>query len=153
MMARWTEQLERVGRWLRRAENQNREREEYEDDLWAFFQNCWHLKDWIKNDSVAAVDEEEIEREANSRHMLRVCADLANGTKHLELRNPREGGKLAGARIKADVRDDMATGTTTTSIQWNVMVALEDGTEYHALEVARGALMEWRDLIDKLKLT
>jgi hypothetical protein len=26
---------------------------DYEDDIYAFFMHCYHLKDWIKNDSDA----------------------------------------------------------------------------------------------------
>ena len=49
-MSDFEDQLARVERYLKRIENQDRDRTEYEDDLWSFFQNCWHLKDWIKND-------------------------------------------------------------------------------------------------------
>src|SRR5258708_1539825 len=49
-MSDWREQLERVVRFLARLQNHDRPKHDYEDDLWAFFQNCWHLKDWIKND-------------------------------------------------------------------------------------------------------
>jgi len=56
------EQLARVRRFLARVENLSvnpkfelppEKQTEYEDMLYAFFQNCWHLKDWIKHDAAA----------------------------------------------------------------------------------------------------
>jgi len=46
----YLEQFRRVKRFLKRIGNQDRDATKYDDDLWGFFQNCWHLKDWIKND-------------------------------------------------------------------------------------------------------
>jgi len=42
------DQLDRVRRLRARLDVHNRPRPEYEDDLWSFFQNAWHLKDWLK---------------------------------------------------------------------------------------------------------
>ncbi len=59
----------------------------YQDQVYAFFQNCWHLKEWIKNDS------DELYKELNGKihcdtHML-ICRDICNGTKHLKLKNKK----------------------------------------------------------------
>src|SRR5260370_25070811 len=60
---RHMEQFERTKRWLERVKSQIRrehhdaievisfdEAELFFDDVHAFFQNCWHMKDWIKHD-------------------------------------------------------------------------------------------------------
>ena len=49
-MPEYMDQLNRVRRMLDRINRQDREPIEYGDDIWSFFQNCWHLKDWVKND-------------------------------------------------------------------------------------------------------
>ncbi|MDE1464137.1 hypothetical protein [Spartinivicinus poritis] len=44
------EQLERVKRSLDRVKNnKNKSVADYRGDLYHFFQDCYHLKDWIKN--------------------------------------------------------------------------------------------------------
>jgi hypothetical protein len=44
-------QFARVERFLTHLkDNRNRVQEEYEDNFWSFFQNCWHLKGWIKTE-------------------------------------------------------------------------------------------------------
>jgi hypothetical protein len=49
----YREQLDRVRRFFARTwVDTGRTDVQYQDDTWAFFQNCWHLKDWIKNDQM-----------------------------------------------------------------------------------------------------
>ena len=54
----------------------------YEDDLYHFFQDAWHLKDWIKNDPAAKVKAPNIEKDLEADGAFMITADLANGTKH-----------------------------------------------------------------------
>lgn len=60
---------------------------EFQDMMWAFFQNCWHVKDWLKHDpSVSqAVKNAAIDLAHQSLH-LKMCQQLCNGTKHLDTR-------------------------------------------------------------------
>jgi hypothetical protein len=53
MTDKYQEQLSRAKRFLDRMEKLPADQTEYEDMFWAFFQNCWHVRDWIKNDSSA----------------------------------------------------------------------------------------------------
>jgi hypothetical protein len=63
--------------------------ENYEDEVFAFFLNCYHLKDWIKNDEGAGVVLSDVESFINSNNPLRLCADICNSHKHLKLKVPR----------------------------------------------------------------
>jgi hypothetical protein len=49
-MAAWQSQYDRLLRSLRKVERADEDPTVQLDDLFSFFQNCWHLKDWIKND-------------------------------------------------------------------------------------------------------
>lgn len=63
----WQEQYERVARWLNRLGDTYVGRlhdsvtEAYEDEVYAFFQNYYHLKDWLKNDPASAEAVADIE--------------------------------------------------------------------------------------------
>lgn len=91
-MDKTNEQFFRVKRWHRRLEEINngkihdRESDYYEDILYAFFQNCYHLKDWIINSGALAKD--VIDNFINSNTDLMICRDLCNGSKHLKINNP-----------------------------------------------------------------
>jgi hypothetical protein len=44
-------QLDRVHRFLDREQSHDPRRDiDYQDDAWAFFQDCWHIKDWLGQD-------------------------------------------------------------------------------------------------------
>jgi hypothetical protein len=65
------------------------------DNLYHFFQDCWHLKDWIKNDDTLSQNTRKtILSEAERTDSLSYCADLANGSKHLKLDRPRKRATL-----------------------------------------------------------
>lgn len=73
--------------------------DEARDPLIHFFQDAYHLEDWIKNESISTDDVEEF---INETGPIRICADLCNGTKHLVLKRSRTG--------------DNSTGFTTQSV-------------------------------------
>jgi site-specific recombinase XerD len=65
--------------------------EDIMDDIVAFFQNCYHLKDWIEHDTVskARLDSLGIDIDRaliNADDDMKLLADLCNGSKHMELK-------------------------------------------------------------------
>jgi len=52
----------------------------------------WNLKDWILDDiEFGEKDTKTLNDEIHSEKCLLICADLANGSKHLSLRSPKTG--------------------------------------------------------------
>ena len=92
---RYLEQFDRMKRWYDRVRKISEGKEHnlptdyYQDEVYAFFINCYHLKDWIKNDAETHVASEEVEKFVNNSEFLKVCGDLCNGSKHLTIRNPK----------------------------------------------------------------
>jgi hypothetical protein len=92
----WREQYDRMrrtyDRWQDLATGQVlASSEENKDAMIHFFQNAYHLKDWIKNDENAPISRSarrKVEKHVNRTEALRLCADLCNGTKHFGLRQP-----------------------------------------------------------------
>jgi hypothetical protein len=131
-----------VRRYLDRIENQSRDSTEYDDDLWSFFQSCWHLKDWVKNDPEVPDElRRSIEDIVQGYSNIIVCADLANRTKHLELSRPRVGAEFTQRNVTVCI------GTPTTSTSEHI-ITLGDGTKVVALDVARKAVDEWRTIFE-----
>ena len=46
----YRDQLDRARRFLDRIEQLAANDVEFQDMVWAFFQNGWHIKDWVRND-------------------------------------------------------------------------------------------------------
>lgn len=103
-MRGWRDQYDRMLRWhvrLRDAAQAPPSSHDQWADLWdvamTFFQNAFHLRDWIlveRPDLRTALDEE-----ISSRPALSYCADIANGTKHRHIsRSHRVPQHLTGVR-------------------------------------------------------
>jgi hypothetical protein len=163
----WHDQYRRVKRYLGRIQNHPRHLNvnevEYEDFVWAYFQNCWHLKDWVKNDpSVDPKQEKEIERlvdrgEAVNADALKVCSDLANRTKHLVLDRPRVSAIAKNREFQMNVvQGGGSNATANRPDTWDFIVDYEtkDPTtgsrrsyRKSALAVAREALDNWHSIL------
>lgn len=147
-MSGYRDQLARVERFLTRLSRFDRPQEDYEDDLWAFFQNCWHLKDWIKNDpSVPQTVRDSIESEVAKWESLKACADLANRTKHLQLRAERLGAHLVPLEPSWRFTESWAIEQ-----RFAYDVRLTDGRTDDAVMLAKKAVHNWRHLLAELGL-
>jgi hypothetical protein len=159
----YQEQLERASRWLKRVESMStgphfsddinkpaglEQFSDYEDYVYALFQNCWHLKDWILSDPDAPRSLKEAvtrtDREGVSVSLMLV-ADIANGSKHVSgpsrSRTTRRGGKTV---VTVDI-DISPEAQSTTS--WTYQVADGCGKSYEVIELARQAIAEWETII------
>jgi hypothetical protein len=143
----YVEQFRRMERFLGRIENDDRGADDYDDDLWSFFQHCWHLKDWVANDDALPQDvRDRVASTVHSNRSLMVCADLANRTKHLKL-------------TKMNRHDARVTQRNTTVYLGNPVrstsehiITLRDGTTLVALDLARRAVEDWRQILQGERL-
>ncbi|MEV4161412.1 hypothetical protein [Nonomuraea dietziae] len=98
----WRDQYERMlrshARLAETAAPSPLDAAEARDRLYHFFQDAYHLKDWLKNDPAVGLDavtKQVLERHITTTPALAMCADLCNGTKHLTLRDGRIPGSPA----------------------------------------------------------
>src|SRR6202022_45849 len=87
---------ERMRRWYEKFAETDRGRkhvsssDNYIDEVYAFFMNCYQLKDWIKHDTAIPPDvQKAVEGFIDKNECLRLCADICNALKHLTLRKLR----------------------------------------------------------------
>jgi hypothetical protein len=93
----YVDQFARVKRWYDRLKEVNsgkphdRDTQFYEDDLYAFFMNCYHLKDWIKHDAglKKTGKAKDVEAAVKSDDYMLVCGGICNGEKHFLPLRPR----------------------------------------------------------------
>ena|SRR5467141_194660 len=119
MANEWEEQWARVQRWFERFTSINegrvhdRSSDYYQDEVCAFFQNCYHLKDWLKNDQAASAKVSDVEAFSSGSTNLRLCADLANGSKHLTLTTPRgdPNTRIGGRNSAVDLSSSLGAAT------------------------------------------
>lgn len=96
-MGGYAEQYARTQRWYVRFQDivngktHEVESDNYIDDVYAFFMNCYHIRDWLIKDPINPLTQSIVDNHINST-ILAVCADICNSIKHLSLdRTPRSG--------------------------------------------------------------
>jgi hypothetical protein len=119
----------------------------YDDDIYHFFQDAWHLKDWIKNDLlVPSKVRDQVEQEVNNVKPFRVAADFANGTKHMVITRPRnEDAQFTKRKVT------IMLGDPGPALQERVLT-LADGSQTTAEVVATEVMREWNLLLRRLGL-
>jgi len=139
----YRDQLNRARRFLDRvfqasdADWADANENEFRDLMWAFFQNCWHVKDWIQSDTTIPVaTKDEVYRLAHQSAILAICQQLCNGTKHL---GPRPGAS----------HDHVAT---TIAPGWGIsdmdcMINDGHGNIISGKELARDCIAEWECIL------
>ncbi|MBX9791037.1 MAG: hypothetical protein K2Y37_19125 [Pirellulales bacterium] len=152
----YEEQLDRVRRYHARfaAINSGFEAtlpsEHYVDDIYAFFQNCYHLKDWLKKDPVftarAGKSKQDIEDVVTNTPCLAICADICNATKHLGLditKNPPRSGH----EPKFTKREfHVSVGGPTQSLAIKATVE-HNGANLDAFTLATDCLTAWEAFV------
>jgi hypothetical protein len=141
----WQEQYERTKRWYWRVAATSDVTDDMVDEFYAFFVFCWHLKDWLKADlEVSAPIRAEVETFVNGNLWLRLCADLANGVKHLKL-DHRARFDIQ-ARVEITMSEPAVEIMEPGLIATSVAISL-DGVPYNPGLVARKCMNAWNTFL------
>jgi len=164
----YKEQFDRVKRYYKRIDPEKKDHGnqlDYEDNLWSFFQNAYHLKDWIKNDDTIRING-DIEDIKKGYPCLVICGDIANRTKHLKLHcekedapHPRQGAKLSGKdvnvclppanyKINDILRNKPVPISKGSTAIYNYRIIDSSGEEYNAINLAEQIIEAWTRIIE-----
>lgn len=125
----------------------------YEDDLISFFMHCYHIRDWILHLNKAGVSAAQLDDFINNNEVLRVCADLCNGSKHCKLtRKPRSGLQphVAGKSYQASTWFVGSGGGEVLQAKYSVVTSTG---AVDALDLAEECLHLWREFILEMSRT
>jgi hypothetical protein len=150
-----TYQFYRTERWLGRIEaiyNGTYTRvgnsDERLDHILAFFLNCHHIKDWLKNgpkwrDEVEpALKQKAIEQFVTESAALSICADLCNGNKHFQLDKTRSGSTPMLQSTHSHM--DTTTQVPLRTVRYTFRTQRGDEDAY---ALAQGCFEAWRKFI------
>ena len=136
--------MERIKRSFDRIQAHSADNQAY-DDLMHFFEDCWHLKDYAKV-CLLPTQQKRLEEEIEKCKHLKIVADIANKSKHAELRRKRVDADITHKYIRAYDGADSSPATAKYTI------TLQDGSSYDAHDVAREAIAEWQTILANYKL-
>ena len=146
--SKYLEQFDRVKRWYQRFVKINEGRlhdkssDNYQDEVLAFFLNCYHLKDWIKHDKSVGAAATKVEDFINANEDLKICADICNSIKHLELTTSRSGQDPKFGQRKFNLR--VGSPPTTISVRYTIDTS---SGPIDAFELATKCLQAWESFI------
>jgi hypothetical protein len=123
------------------------------DEFYAFFGCAFHLKDWLKADlpADASVGPDDVEGFVNGPLWLRLCADIANGSKHFRL--TRRVRFDADARLeRAEAAFDPGAFDPGAFQTKDMIVVPAGGTAWEAMRVANGCVAAWKEFLGKHRL-
>ncbi len=136
MTGGWRTQLDRVRRWYHRASKAELPIDRY-DFLYAFFENAFHLRDWLLDSG--ATSEADLDGLFATNADMRLCRDLANSHKHYSLRHPSQPAPPSEVHEYSP-----GSGNLGSDIS---LVILSDGMQHDAFDLAERILRAWEDFI------
>ena len=123
--------------------------DEQKDDVYAFFQCCYHLKDWLKEDSEFQ-SPKKVEVYVAQNKFLIICADICNASKHAYLKNPHKDDNKNTANIalepKRVIYAKVFNGGEAGSVSIKMEITYNDDT-LDAFDVATNAVNVWKSFI------
>jgi hypothetical protein len=127
----------RMPNWLRATTNKS---PDCEDAIHTFFQNCYHLKDWIKNDP-NSLFREKVEEFVSASNNLSLCADICNGSKHLKLTKLRSGHLPKVGGHEASFRPRHTKDRRIHFVHFRIE---HNGKIIDAFDLAENCMTEWQ---------
>jgi hypothetical protein len=160
MKHKYEEQWERVQRWYQRFKDINDGKPhirntEYEvDDVYAFFIDCYHLKDWIKHDNTLKIKNKGkcVEKYVhNTKDCLNDCGLICNSLKHLNPGKPEFIGKKYDVTISefigGDTKEMYEQNPTIIKMKFNIDTS--DGVK-DAFDFATECMESWKRFITEV---
>jgi hypothetical protein len=119
------------------------------DMIYAFFQNCYHLKDWIKADKPQLKREvENLFKESNKDPdvlCMKVCADLCNGSKHCRIDPKFYPPKIDKDTDVKEIITKSHFNITDRSFKFSISYNVQaDNHNFDALELAKHCIDRWK---------
>lgn len=153
------EQLERAKRYLARMESiyvgifssVGHDSEAYDDDVISFFIHCYHVRDWIIHLS-NTINTQQVDSYINDHKALRICADLANGSKHCKLTRSLRSGNQPNIVGKERHTTTWLTGNSAGEVMKCKYTVLSNSISVDALELARECIQLWELYMLTLKV-
>jgi len=144
------DQYNRIKRWYKLFQEidsgkiHDRDTDYYVDTIYAFFQNCHHLKDWIFHDNDGKFAKSDLNTFINNHEELKICGSLCNGSKHLVITNSHYdvNTRMGKKELKLSIG-----GSKSPRIKVKFEIVTSDKS-YDAFGLATKCLEIWEKFLD-----
>lgn len=139
------EQFRRLERSFEKVlDTRNRDPVEYEDDVWCFIHNCWHLKDFMRTDgkSLHKNVRKRVETDVNSFWKLVLVGDLADRNRHLKINERETDEDIRNRELRIISLKDPGEGNGEITL----IVTDDMKLEYPVRDLAKDTMRIWHTL-------
>jgi hypothetical protein len=146
----WRGQLARVERWYQRATKALYDADpDAADFLYAFFQNAYHLQDWLRNSGAASRADLKVVTDSPA---LKLCRDVCNGSKHFALDERQMSDHIGLMReyVVRGLSDGRVAGSRPRLLVFEPRGGGGDVVVCEIDELMRDCIVAWRDFCAKL---
>ena len=156
MADRYAEQYERMHRSYDRFREiktrlADKVSADHEDDVYAFFMHCYHLKDWVKNDTSVKTRMPnigaDVEQFITESEALSLCAALCRSFKRLELNRSQSSAPRVFGRTRYHYQLNIGS-RSSMRLEW--LVERNNKSPMDALELATECIAEWDKFLKRL---
>jgi hypothetical protein len=148
----WHSQWERTVRWFRRVERLRQKSLKQELDVGdldialAFFQNCYHVRDWIA--AAKPQLKPQMDQLFRQHFAMRACRDICNGFKHKRL-DPKKSPLDPDFNLYREYDYLELMGTRRQSpVKYRTAFADGQGVrKFDLFELAQECMKIWRDFL------
>jgi len=153
------EQFERTKRYLERIRalyagmfsSSGHDKDAYDDDVISFFIHCHHVSDWIIHLNTVGITAKQMDNFINQHMPLKICTDLANGSKHCKLTRSMRTLKQPHIVGKERRSSTWTTGNGGAEHMKSKYTILAGSEVYDALELAEECVQLWTQVIEEIK--
>jgi hypothetical protein len=126
-------------------------KEAYDDDVVSFFIHCYHIRDWVWRLNRVGITVRQIDSFIDRHKPLRICADLANGSKHCKLTRSLRTDRqpyISGTERRISTWFTDNGGREVMKCKYTIV---SDTELIDALELARECVRLWDSYVSELE--
>jgi hypothetical protein len=153
-MEQTKEQFDRVKRWLEKVEFLFKEKphslekplndKDNIDIIYTFFQNCYHLRDWIV--ASKSINEAIVDSFIQSNTDMKICRDICNGSKHLIISRPSVANNIHKTLHSSVISSSVNNQQPEIELYYFINFR---GTAISSLDLARNCVLCWEIFLKK----
>ncbi|MBN1293340.1 MAG: hypothetical protein JXB48_15985 [Candidatus Latescibacteria bacterium] len=151
----WIDQWDRLNRWYKRTQlikvkSKNEELDSFDIDIIiTFFQNCFHLKDWLLT-SLPTLGQ-DVQNLFKNNIEMGACRDICHGFKHKKLSNPTYDADFN--IYKEYDHFFVETPVSTTPIIYNIAFSYQDHIKkYEMFDFIENCYKIWKEFLENKKM-
>ncbi|MGH8127023.1 MAG: hypothetical protein ACRETC_01465 [Gammaproteobacteria bacterium] len=143
--------LERIRRIYAGIPFDENTKKDYEDDVYSFFINCHHIRDWIISLNKVGIKASDVEAFIDNNQALQVCADLCDGAKHCKRNRPPRSNWQPNVALKMYSETIYNTDLDRKSVAKARYTVISAYGQWDVLDLGETCMKLWSEYVESMR--